>query len=309
MEPPWITVSPSSKKKRKEKVMWYRLPLPLSKPYLKSLIFSSSPPSGRVAATVDRESNASHPPPPRPPRPKTSLPNLRPTVTLSPIAVPPTVYIPSPACSPHARKTISFSEDVFAALPAGLRPQHTDTGTKEHDIVPQELWQEFHNDLPCFERCPTQPQQAYGGHHGYIQRQMEQHRGSSEIFYSPYASSSCLGTSLTSYCREQKHLEFSSSTFNVAASRSLPEQGDVPGSELAQGSTAGLSPLQAWIAGHRRLLWIVGVIVVVLMASSAVTGAIIWKLTTCECDCLFFVSFSPLCFAISSVRQWSWSVC
>lgn len=285
MEPPWIAAS-SSKKKKKTKVMWYGLPLQLSKPYLKSLIFSSPPSSGGVAATVGRESNASPPPPPRPPRPKTSLPNLRPTVILSPIAVPPTAYLPSPACSPHARKTISFSEDVFAALPAGLRPRHADADTKEHDIVPPETWQEFHNDLPCFERCPTQPQQEHGGH-GYTQRQMGPHRGSSEIYYTPYASSSCLGTSLTSYGREQKHLEFSSSTFNVAASRSLPEQVDVPRSELDQGSAAGLSPLQARIAGHRRVLWIVGVVVVVLVASSAVTGAIIWRLTTCECESPF----------------------
>lgn len=272
-EPSTMSISASSKRVPRHGLLLSRRVLHLNLRMVSSS--SSSSKNARVAG--GNESRISHPPPPRPPRPETSLPNLRPTVILSTTTVPATVYIPRSACLPRTPKVVSFSEDVFAALPARLRPQNDEREVEYHNKFTQDIWRESSNDLQCVSMFPTRPQDARIGH-GYMQRQNERN-SSSEVCYTPYASSSCLGTSFTSYCREQKHLEFSCPAFNDA-SIAEPEQYDRR-REIDQESCR-LKPLQDWIARNRRLLWMTGVVGFILVASSAITGAILWKLTTCK---------------------------
>jgi hypothetical protein len=286
-----LTDSPSVSSKR---VMWNRFQLPFRLAHTKSSTFSSSSSSDTVTAPESRQP-CTLPPPPRPPRPKTCLPNLRPTVILSPSALPAKVYMPSYGCSLKSPKTISFSDDVFAALPAGHGPHHADADPEVQDISSRNIWDEFTSDLLYPSSYPKLPRPAQIGH-GYIQRQ-DENSGPSAIVHSPYASSSCLGTSLTSYCQEPKHLEFSSSTC-ANASRNPPDR-DNPENEQNPGGY-NLTALQVWFPRYRRFIWILGAIVFVLVASSAITGAIIWRLTTCKLSYYFELGYLRFSRAVST---------
>lgn len=272
---PTVTGSPQVSPK---KALWCRLQLPSRQPRLKPSICSSTP-SGFITAPESQEpcTLPSPPAPPRPPRPMTSLPNLRPTVILSPIAIPATAYIPSSGSGLNSRKPVSFSDDVFAALPGCFGKLHSYAGAEAQDIGSQHFRKEFKTDVSYASRENKSATQVQIGH-GYIQRQ-DGNVGPSAMVPSPYASSSCLGTSLTSYCQEHKYLEFSLSTF-ANTSRTSPDE-DIPTSEQNPGNTS-LVPLRDWVSRYRRALWMLGTILFVLVASSAIITAIIWKLTTCE---------------------------
>lgn len=285
------TDSPSVSSK---KVIWNGLQLPFRRPDKKSSTLSSS--SSDVVTSLGSREPCTLPRPPRPPRPKTSLPNLRPTVILSPSVVPAKDCMPSFGCPLNTPRTISFSEDVFAALPASHGLRHADVDPKVKDIRSQNIWDEFTSDLLHPSSYLTLPQPAQIGH-GYIQRQ-DENSGPLVMVHSPYASSRCLGTSLTSYCQEPKHLEFSSSTFAIA-SRNPPDR-DNPENEHAQ-VDYNLTSLQAWFRRYRRFIWILGTILVILVASSVITGAIIWRLTTCELS--YFIRASHFCGAVSSCSR------
>ena len=289
--PPTVTDLPQISPKR---VPWRRvrrLQLSSRQPRLKTSICSS--PSHKIITTHKTPEPCTLPPrpaPPRPPRPMTSLQNLRPTVILSPIAIPATAYLPFSSPSRNSGKAVSFSDDVFAALPGCFGQHHSYAHTEAQNVISQHVQEEFNTDTLYSSKPTKSPTRVQIGH-AYIQ-QRDGNSSPSEIVPSTYASSSCLGTSLTSYCREQKPLEFALPT-SAISSRDLTEE-DTPRSEQTPGNKR-LTLLRVWISRYRRTLWMLGTIFGVLVASSAIIAAIIWKLTTCEfiytCALWFSLSF------------------
>lgn len=233
-------------------------------------------------------------PPVRPPRPKTSLPNLRPVTILSPITVPPPVYhLPMPDCSAALRKTVSFSEDVFAALPSYLGlDNEINSGAESPSAKASRLECGGKGGKTSNRTGRTRRPQLrvkindIGCHQGHQGHGLEKNNGSGPSMspHSPYASSSILGTSMTcGYYQERKQPECSSwIPAASSANQDSPEQGhpEDNGEDFKEGT---FTPWQAWLCRHRRILWMVGTIVFVLAAASSVTGAVLWRLTTCRC--------------------------
>lgn len=206
-------------------------------------------------------------PPPRPPRPKTSLPNLRPKIILSPVPVPAGVCDLSLPNHPAEHRT--FSADVFASLPGHVEPGITVCNatwlTPPLAIRSSATSPSSTNfaSAPIFDpsvQVETRTISSTATHQVHLLTPEPQNWASCSIAGSSSASSS----SSNSTSKPEK----------TVIVQSLIE------TPLLEPPLFALTPRQLWLLRHRRVLWMMATIVFVLVAATAIAGGVIWKMTT-----------------------------
>ena len=233
---------------------------------------------------------AARTPPIRPPRPKTSLPNLRPKIILSPIATPPPVYqLP---CSTSWTRTkdeneLTFTEDVFAALhPYMPRTSYLNTA----------LWDLEAGKHLLDERTPKQMLFSRPD----LNMSNDGDISCSDLDLSipisrSRAPSSC-GSDVASNARgggtyrypEDRHIsswrfeEEESACTYTAPPTSRGDHESLNPQHMTDALQCKATRWQLWLDRYRRQVWMVLTISVVLGAAAAITGGIMWKLTKSE---------------------------
>ncbi|OQV06214.1 hypothetical protein CLAIMM_10819 isoform 1 [Cladophialophora immunda] len=265
-------------------------------------------------------------PPPRPPRPKTSLPNLRPTVILSPLAIPPpcAYRLPTPI---HCSRSDRFSDDVFGSLPEHLRTSLISLRGGEAQGSPCNavpIPSGNHSSLPLSPNAATKGGQDFGDvlHAPLVPPEgQDQNR--------PTTNSSTL--SIGKCCAFMPHKVRAMDSFeraihlcrhpetrvsvepvmtylpiaNTASPRDSPSSFSTPSKLESSTADAGQRHLEichvsqhdarlqwddqplpkSWhvfVFRHRRLLRMVCTVLFVILASTAIAGGVIWKLTTLD---------------------------
>ncbi|OCT52786.1 hypothetical protein CLCR_10584 [Cladophialophora carrionii] len=221
-------------------------------------------------------------PPPRPPRPKTSLPNMRPTVILSPQAIsrPCILRLPTPNHSDHRYR---FSEDVFASLQEhlGLRADGMSSpNVNAGHLTPRSL------------HVRTEESRALRAMDSFERAIFQSRPANSPADFNPAASSTPLAS--TPVAIPKPHvLDDISSSYSPTKAEVMSAESDTVYEEIRAGNLGSTVQGRLRLKQHRRLLCMLATVLFVIVAATAIAGGVIWKLTTlglekvevkCACD-------------------------
>ncbi len=232
------------------------------------------------------------PPPPRPPRPKTSLPNLRPTIILSPLAIPsPCAFrIPSPNSS---ARSFRFSDEVFASLPEHLRLLQASPHSSRANDVPR-------GHSPDLRSLRASPSQMCRAHErlkwsAFAQLLSSRIATKSQSHHIPEHHGATLENSKTIRAMDSferaiflsrpsnipTRLPLATSQMSTSPARSNPEKSV---NDLKSNNDEAALEGGAVSRRRRRPFCMLATVFFVVMAASAIAGGVIWKLTTCKSD-------------------------
>ena len=255
-------------------------------------------------------------PPPRPPRPKRSLPNLRPRVILSPLAIPPPC---AHRVSPLGRISAleGFSADVFASLPEYLKTMPTPasgrTGRRRSPTHPStrrpmQSPRPGGRDQEPFEFSATmhfpivRPGQRCQDQHVYscddarkeeikapraldsFERAIVQSR-TIVVPPTPNLATAQSPSTTASQASSSPHPYSDSYSPTKPKSEAFERAHDSPDVVKSNGTDSKPTFMHRWRLfrrQHRRTLYMLVTVLLVVVAAAAIAGGVIWKLTTCK---------------------------
>ncbi|KAI1619576.1 hypothetical protein EDD37DRAFT_214064 [Exophiala viscosa] len=180
-------------------------------------------------------------PPQRPPRPKISLPNMRPTIVLSPLAIPACIYRLPPSTQSITAIEDSFVREVLAAW--------------SHHVEMQ--------SLSMKPSSPTGPHlsssQAPTKHAFACNRTVSLDDRSVVTSKTAQSGSTCMGSAWTCHVKGRNG------------------GGCTSDMECVQ-RYIDTCPL-SWLGRNRRLIWMLATLCFVVVSAAAIAGGIIWRLT------------------------------
>ena len=180
-------------------------------------------------------------PPPRPPRPKISLPNMRPTIILSPLAIQACTYrLPPPTQSIKANED-SFVQEVLASYSQHVEMQMpTGKALSPYSLHHSSSHSPAKQALACDRTVCLDDQSVLTSK-------------------SAHSESTCIGSAWTSPIKEREGRPYTSDM------------------ESAQSDNDACSP--SWLCRNRKFLWMLATLCFVLASTAAIAGGIIWRLT------------------------------